>query len=231
MLKVGTRGRRMIGFAALAFLVGLGLSLAQIAAPPHSEAADASGAAAATTAAPEQVVRDALNRVLTILADPALDSPARRAQIENIAFDVFDFPTMSKLVLARNWKKFSKEQRKEFVAEFKQHLSRSYGNRLDRYQQTDVEIVGSRVEPRGDVTVLSKAVGGQFDGIQMNYRLRERSDRWRVIDVVIEGVSLVANFRSQFVEVVSRGGPEALLEELKTKNFDLPEVTPTKKGG
>ena len=88
-----------------------------------------------------------------------------------------------------------------------------------------VEVVGARVESRGDVTVLTRIIGGQADGIEMHYRLREREERWRMIDVVIEGVSLVSSFRSQFKEVVSQGGPELLLERLKDKNsrFDLPE--------
>ena len=169
---------------------------------------------------PQALVEETLRKVLVILNEEGLTSAERRRRIEAIAFDVFDFRTMSKLVLARNWKRFDKAQRQEFVEEFKRHLSRNYGSRLERYQQTDVAIVGTRVEPRGDVTVRSKVVGGQFDGIEMNYRLRQRQERWRVIDVVIEGVSLVANFRSQFVEIVSSGGPEELLRQLRDKNLD-----------
>ena len=91
------------------------------------------------------------------------------SEIEQIVFGVFDFSTMSKLVLARNWKRFNAEQRKKFTSEFKLYLSRTYGGRLDRYSQTDIEVYGARVEPRGDVTVLSRVVGGEFDGIEMNF--------------------------------------------------------------
>jgi phospholipid transport system substrate-binding protein len=79
-------------------------------------------------------------------------------------------------------------------------------------------MTGARLEPRNDVTVLTQVVGGQFDGVEMNYRLRERGGEWRVIDVVIEGVSLVANFRSQFKQVLSRGDPDDLLEQMRKKN-------------
>jgi len=185
------------------------------------------GAADATpgaTPGPREVVEDTVARVLAILADESLDQPTRRERIEAIAFDVFDFTTMSKLVLARNWKRFSQDQKRAFVREFKAHLSRTYGSRLDRYRQENVRIVSTREEPRGDVTVITKVVGGQFDDIEMSYRLRYRDDRWRAIDVVIEGVSLIANFRSQFAEVLSKGGPERLLEELRTKNFDAPGI-------
>jgi phospholipid transport system substrate-binding protein len=172
----------------------------------------------AFVAAPRAIVAESVARVIAILNEPDLDSAARRAQIEQIAFDVFDFTTMSKLVLARSWKKFDPEQRTEFIGEFKIHLSRNYGSRLDRYQQTDVKVMGTRLEPRNDVSVLTEVVGGQFDGVEMNYRLRARDDQWGVIDVVIEGVSLVANFRSQFKHVLSRGGPDDLLEQMNKKN-------------
>jgi phospholipid transport system substrate-binding protein len=156
--------------------------------------------------------------VIAILNDPELDSAARRGRIEKIAYRLFDFETMSKLVLARNWRSFSPEQRRDFVEEFKQHLSRQYGSRIDRYEQEQVEVTGTRDEARGDVTVHTKVVGGQFDGTPVDYRLRHRSEDWRIIDVVIEGVSLVSSFRDQFGELARREGPDGLLRVLREKN-------------
>ena len=68
------------------------------------------------------------------------------------------------------------------------------------------------------MTVFSTVADGEYAGVQLDYRLRQRDGRWRVIDVVIEGISLVANFRSQFREVLSRKGPEALIRQLYKKN-------------
>lgn len=207
-----------------AALLGLALlsSIALIATTvPRSARAD-EAAVRVSELGPREVVEVTVSKVLAILADESLDRATRRAKIEAIAFDVFDFTTMSKLSLARNWKHFDDDQRRAFVREFKAHLSRTYGSRLDRYRQENVEIVATREEPRGDVTVMTKVLGGQFDGIEMDYRLRHRRERWRAIDVVIEGVSLVANFRSQFAEVLSKGGPDDLIEDLRTKNFDAP---------
>ena len=178
--------------------------------------------AAISDLGPREVVETIVDQVLETLSDESLDQKARRGRIEAIAFDAFDFTTMSKLTLARNWKKLDTDQKRRFVRDFKSHLSRIYGSRLDRYRQEDVEFMGTREEPRGDVTVKTKIVGGQFDGIEMNYRMRHRKERWRAIDVVIEGVSLIANFRSQFAEVISNGGIEQLLEDLRSKNFDAP---------
>ena len=126
---------------------------------------------------------------------------------------------MSKLVLARNWRKLDKAKRSEFVGEFKQHLSRTYGTRLDRYDQERIDVYGAQVEVRNDVSIKTRIIGGQFDGAEIAYRLRERGEDWKIIDVVIEGVSLVSNYRSQFAEVLNSGGIDDLLAKLRDKNF------------
>ena len=128
---------------------------------------------------------------------------------------------MSKLVIARPWRKFSKEQRSEFIGEFKTHLARSYGRRLSRYEGVDVKVTSEVKEQRGDITVNSEVVGGQFDGAVLAYRMRGKTGQWLVIDVIIEGVSLVSNFRSQFKPIVAQGGADELLRRLKDKNDTL----------
>jgi phospholipid transport system substrate-binding protein len=175
--------------------------------------------AAATTA--RQVVEGALAEILVVLHETGTPETVRRDRIAEIAYQHFDFDTMSKLVIARPWRKFSKEERLEFITEFKTHLARSYGRRLSRYEGLDVKVVGEVAEQRGDVTVQSVVVGGQFDGATINYRMREKSGAWLVIDVVIEGVSLVSNFRSQFKPIVAEGGAPELLRRLKDKNHVL----------
>lgn len=184
-----------------------------------AEAGD-SAAEADWAAAPRALVAKTVDEVLGVLETPDLNDAQRRAQIETIAFSVFDFSTTSKLVLARNWKKLSKPQRVEFVEEFKKYLSRNYGSRFERYEKAEVEVLNARVEPRRDVTVFTQIVGSQYDGITMNYRLRFRQEQWKVIDIVIEGVSMLANFRAQFAEVVSREGVDGLLEAMRSRNAD-----------
>jgi phospholipid transport system substrate-binding protein len=179
-----------------------------------------SAAEADWTAPPRALIAKTVDEVLGVLEKPDLDDAQRRAQIEAIAFSVFDFSTTSKLVLARNWKKLSKPQRVEFVEEFKQYLSRNYGSRFEGYEKTEVKVLSARVEPRRDVTVFTQVVGSQYDGITMNYRLRFRQEEWKVIDIVIEGVSMLANFRAQFSEVVSREGVDGLLEAMRSRNAD-----------
>jgi phospholipid transport system substrate-binding protein len=113
-------------------------------------------------------------------------------------------------------------QQDQFIEEFKRYLAVSYGNRIERYDQQKVDIVGERQEPRGDVTVQTVVRGGEFEGAVVDYRLRQNQSRWLVIDVIVEGISLVSNFRDQFKEVLARGGPEELLEALRKKNAEGP---------
>ena len=114
--------------------------------------------------------------------------------------------------------RLSEEQKAQYVEEFKRYLTNSYGNRIERYDQQEVKIIGEREEPRGDVVVQTKILGGEFEGALVDYRLRKQGEDWLVIDIVIEGISLVSNYRDQFKSIVSSGGPELLLERLKEKN-------------
>ena len=173
------------------------------------------------TEAPKKLIDETAQRIVAILKRKDEPADKRVSEIQSIAYEIFDFTTMSKLVLARNWRKMPKAQRAEFVREFKHHLSRTYGTRLDRFDQERVDVTGAQVEPRNDVSVITVIVGGQFDGAVISYRLRNRKERWRIIDVVIEGVSLVSNYRSQFAEVLNGGSIEDLLAKLRDKNFKV----------
>ncbi|MDH5307933.1 MAG: ABC transporter substrate-binding protein [Myxococcales bacterium] len=183
------------------------------------------GAAAAALASeepsgvrPRQIIETSAQQVLAILRDPARTQEQRIAELEKLAYDRFDFRTMTRLVLSRSWKKLSAEQQDDFVEQFTRYLANDYSSRLDRYEQQDVTVLDERAEPRGDVTVRTRMQGGEVDGAIIDYRMRERGGTWRIIDVVIEGISLVANLRDQFREVLTREGPEKLLEKLREKN-------------
>ena len=167
---------------------------------------------------PRAVIENTIEHVLAILRDPSKNADQRREALEALAHERFDFRTMSRLVLARNWKVLSKQQQAEFVTEFETYLASDYGSRIERYDQEEIEVLSERQEPRGDVTVKTKIVGGENDGALMDYRLRKREGPWRIIDIKIEGISLVANFRDQFRDVMGRKGPVELIERLREKN-------------
>jgi phospholipid transport system substrate-binding protein len=182
----------------------------------------AAGSVARAEEAPRALIQRTIDEVLAILRDAKRSDTQRRSELEVIARDRFDFETMSKLVMATNWKKLSTPQRTEFVDEFTRFLANDYGARIERYEQEKVEITGERKEPKGDFTIKTKIVGGANNGALVDYRLRQRDDRWKIIDVVIEGISLVANYRDQFREVAGKGGPTVVIQKLREKNAARP---------
>ena len=174
----------------------------------------------------EAIVRKTVDQVLEVLAREGLSDDQRRQQIEEIAYDRFDFVTISRLVLARKWKRFSPEQQQEFIEQFKIQLSKNYGSRITRYEQEQVEIRDHRLERNGDVTVRTRIDGGAADGIEVDYRMRRKARKtdgpWMVIDVIVEGVSLVSSYRSQFAEVLNHNDPSEVLKQLREKNAETP---------
>jgi len=177
------------------------------------------GHLAAAVEDPSQVVRKLSDAVVVVLQDKGLSADQKRTRIRDIVKDYADYETMSRLVLARNWRTLTDEQKKEFVAEFRQHLAVTYGKNVESYHDEKVQIVGQRDEGRGDWTVQTKVIrpSGGAD-ILVDYRLRQQEGEWRVIDLVIEHVSLVANFRSQFQDIMANGGIDRLLRLLREKN-------------
>lgn len=175
-------------------------------------------AAEPDTAPALAATQEAIDAVLAVLREDGLTADERRARIEKIAYDRFDFSTMSKLVLGRNRSRFSAEDQQRFADLFRSYLSNQYGHRVESYEQESIEVLGARAESRGDVTVFTKVVGGEYDGATIDYRMRDTGGTWRVIDVIIEQVSLVSNYRDQFGEVIEREGPAGLLGQLEEKN-------------
>ena len=163
-------------------------------------------------------VRMTLDEVVGVLQDESLSPEQKRERTEEVAYKRFDFETISRLVLARNWRRLSAEQRSDFVTEFKRHLSLTYGDTLQEYQDETFTVDRTRFEKRGDVTVRTTIVGASVDPIVVDYRLRKKQDGWYIIDVITESVSLIVNFRSQTKEIINQSGPDGLIESLREKN-------------
>jgi phospholipid transport system substrate-binding protein len=173
----------------------------------------------------ERAARDIIDTtardVLEVLRTPALTNKQRLERLEKIVAAQFDLRTMSRLVIGKRWKSFSDMQRSAYIDEFIDYVSNYYGNRLDTYTDEDVAVLGAADQSRGDVKVRTRMVGGEIDGVLVDYRLRRNdAQQWRVIDVTIEGISMVKNFRDQFSEVVKREGAEGLISILKKKNAE-----------
>lgn len=163
-------------------------------------------------------------RAIAILEDSSLDSDQRLSLLEQLTREAFDLETVAKLVLARNWRRFDEAQRAAFRLAFERYLAKRYGGGVDRYDREHVRVIGEQVEPRGDVTVETRLLGGSAAGIRVDYRLRKRDGAWRLIDVIPEGVSLVSSYRAQFKEVLANGGPDHLIKILQKKSGAPPKA-------
>ena len=196
--------RSRTGIAALASEFALAIALAL--APGASRAADT----------PRTVVEVTAHQALEILNSGASDGEKIK-RLEQLAYATIDFETVSRLVLAKYWKQFTPEQRQEFQDEFKRALSISYGRRIGQFGGEKVVVIRERQEPLGDVTVQLQIVGKAGD-VKADYRLRKKDATWYVIDVTVEGVSIVSSYRTQFQEIIDQGGPIQLLAQLRAKN-------------
>jgi len=190
-------------------------------------AAGISAAGAAFAAASEDdarsFVQGTMDQVMYILHDGSMPLDQKKEQVEELAYERFDFELISRLVLARNWQRFSPQQKTDFIDAFKKHLSATYRDTLDSFKDETIAIASSRAEKNGDVTVMTRVKGATGD-TTVDYRLRKSDVGWRGIDVIIEGVSLVQNFRSQAQEIVSAEGPEGLIQKLRDKQIQSPRA-------
>lgn len=194
------------------------LTAAALAGMGSAPVARANGTQADAPAASARETVDATSkRVLEILNSGGTQDEKLRA-LEKIGDEMFDLDTVSRLVLAKNWRKLDAAQQGEFKKEFRQLMVSTYGRRIDDYGNQTVQIIAERSEPRGDATVTTKVVGGKDKDYQVYYRLRPRDGQWRFIDIVVEGVSLVSSYRSQFQELMSQGGPDGMIAKIKEKN-------------
>ena len=185
--------------------------------------------ALASTESPEQFVERTSNEVLAILRDSSLSHDAKIDKLEAMLDERSDFDSISKLVLAVHYRKFTDVQKKEFVTLLHRYLTTTYGHQIDNYANETVSVLGGRPEARGDYTVQTKIKRSTGSDLSVEYRLRKVGENWRLLDVIGEGISLVSNLRSQFGEILNAGGPERLLKVLREKNAsgspaDLPKA-------
>lgn len=181
------------------------------------------GAASPSESDARSFVQSTIDQVMAVLHDGSMPLEQKKNQVEEIAYERFDFELISRLVLARNWQRFSPQQKADFIDAFKKHLSATYRDTLNNFKDETIAIASSRAEKNGDVTVMTRVKGATGD-TAVDYRLRKGDAGWRGIDVIIEGVSLVQNFRSQAQEIVSAEGPDGLIQKLRDKQIQSPRA-------
>ena len=190
-------------------------------------------ASTALAAAPTDALKQTVDQVVKILSDPALaDKPeARRAQVRKIAESIFDYPDTARRALGQHWSARTPQQQQEFVKLFSDVLDRSYVSKIELYQGERVQYVGETID-RDDATVKTLiATKKGSESIPVDYRMHLKDGRWLVYDVIIEGVSLVSNYRTQFNKIVQTESYDALVQRLRAKESPEPAASPGRKRG
>ena len=185
------------------------------------------GARDARADAPSEQLKSHVDRILKVLQDPALRSEAksaeRRQTIRKIAGDIFDFGETAKRALGPHWRERTPAEQQEFVRLFTDLLEHGYISKIDAYQGEKVAYVGDTIDGT-HAMVKTRIVTPKGTEIPVDYRMASKDGRWLVYDVVIEGVSLVGNYRTQFNKVIQTSSYQALLEKLRAKAFSAPEA-------
>ena len=170
--------------------------------------------------APTDVAQLTVNRVLEVLRDPKLKNPAsketKKEKLRLIYKDMFDETEFSRRTLTRNWNKFTPAQQTEFVNLFEQVMEKAYIDKILDYSNEKVVFYKETMIPEDKAEVQSKIVTASKE-IPIFYRMILKNGKWKVYDVVVENVSLVQNYRTQFSDILSKNTPEQLLEILRKK--------------
>ena len=168
---------------------------------------------------PIDVVRTSVDAVLAILDNEQLNYEDKRTQISVIVKERFDFRAMSQRTLATNWNKTTDEEKEKFVDLFSQLIENSYVGKIDSYTNERVDYPGEKVS--GRKAVVETLIITSSADIPVDYRLYQKGDQWLVYDVIIEGVSLISNYRSSYQEIMKKEGFDGLLAKMRAKIDEL----------
>jgi len=169
---------------------------------------------------PTETLKTTVDKIIEILKDQKLKRPemrdTRRRLLRSTIEEVFDFEEMSKRTLGVYWRKRTEEEKREFVELFSKLLERTYINKIESY--TDEEVVFTEERVKGKYAIVKSVVKApQSNEISIDYRMLRKDGRWMVYDVIIEGVSLVKNYRTQFREIIRKDSYQTLVQKIKEK--------------
>jgi len=171
------------------------------------------------------VLETQIEKMLGKMKQPAfkeLPKDAKLAEIRGVINEIFDYKELSRRTLGREWKKFTPEQRTEFIDLFSKLLENVYADRILAYTHEKIEFGKETQLKKGRMEVESYIITLDNTKVPLFYRMSNKSGQWLVYDVVIEGVSMIKNYRGQFRQILSKKKPEDLLQTLREKTKEKP---------
>jgi phospholipid transport system substrate-binding protein len=176
---------------------------------------------------PTESVKFTVDAVLNIMRDKTLavqeKKQERRDKMSALIRERFNFIEMSKRSLAKHWKKLTKEEKKEFVSIFSDLLEASYVGKVENYTDEKVTYNNEKIKGKGKYSVVNTTIVTKDVDIPIDYKLISKKDKWWVYDVVIEGVSFISTYRSQYNKIIMRESFPKLLENMRNKLKEIRE--------
>ncbi len=176
-------------------------------------------------------LKSTIDKVLEVISDPSnkgsKNTRKRRGLIRKILDESFDYKEMGKRSLGRRWKKLSDSEKKEFIDTFSVLLKTSYIKKIEGYKDEKIEYISETLKD-DQYAICKTVIHTATNDIVINYKMTKKtSPSWKAYDVVIEGVSLVSNYRTQFKKLIRSRGYEKMIENMKAKidEIDIEEST------
>ena len=172
---------------------------------------------------PDELVKSTADDVLSVIKkDKDIQNGDQKkvfALAEEKILPNFNFDRVCRMVLGKHWNRASPEQQEAFQREFRSLLLRTYATALSKYRNQTIDYKPLRSQPGDtDVTVKTEILQPGGQPVAVDYALEKSGDNWKVYDIVIEGVSLVTNYRSQFSNEIKQSGMDGLIQKLAAKN-------------
>src|SRR3990170_4964455 len=165
-------------------------------------------------------IKSRINQVLVVLKGPALKSDSakelKKKRLRAIFDTTFDYTELSRSTLSRNWDKLKPDQQTEFTQLYKTLLEKLYMDEILSYKDQEIVFGKERALGENRVEVDTKLLSGSTE-TPINFRLISKNNQWWVYDFVIENISVVANYRSQFGRILTKESPEKMLEDLRKR--------------
>lgn len=184
------------------------------------------GITQAATESPEDVVRKTADGVIDRIEKDRAALNEHPEQIYDLVNELvipnFDFISMSKWVLGKNWKSASEAQRGEFIEQFKTLLVRTYARALLEYSGQKIKYLPVEQNPKSNLAVVkTELTSSGAQPFPVAYRMHQKNEQWKVVDVAVDGVSLVSTYRGSFATQIKKNGFDSLIKELTDKNEKL----------
>jgi len=177
--------------------------------------------APASASTPTDVVRQVVNEALPVLRDKSKPLPQRRRQLRDLLEGHFDFADMARIALGYHWRELSDTQRAEFTKLFTAFIENAYLSKIQDYSGQQVAVQGENSEGQGFARVHSQILQQGKQPLKVDYLLREMNGDWKIYDVTVDAISIIANYRNQFNRVINDQGFDKLMADMRSKQQQL----------